>query len=469
MRRLAIFGCGVKGRTVNFSIKIDKQSSNSVIFFIDDNSAFHGTKVDGIPVVSFSEFLSLQYDTQTTHLIWAVNLHTANVRHRMGQVRDACSSLGVEVLYSPITNELLGPPKKIVDEDFYNYLLGRAPIVIDNTEVKEKVGNQRVMVTGAAGSIGSEIVRQLVLLGVGKLILMDNAESGLEGVSRLLDNLKYTNYSIVLGDVRSDSDLNLAFSHEPNIVYHAAAYKHVPILEDFPIKALEVNITGTYKVAMNAMKCGVSKFVLISTDKAVNPTNVMGASKRLCELIIQRLGLMTDRMVFITTRFGNVLGSNGSVVPKFLEQLKNTQTLTVTHKDVIRYFMTIPEAAQLVIQAADIGNMDEIFLFEMGEPVKIYELAERIIKYYNYQLGVNASIEVTGLRKGEKLYEELLTQSEFCIASANEKIKIARKNPLNTTQIEEIDNFLENMEQHSDSSFVSALKSIITEFNHKTI
>ena len=313
-------------------------------------------------------------------------------------------------------------------------MLGREEIKINMQEIAAEYSEKTILVTGAAGSIGSELCRQLAQNKVHKLILFDSAETPLHNV-RLEFEKKFPTIDFVpvIGDVRVIQRLRMVFeTYHPQIVFHAAAYKHVPLMEENPCEAVLANVVGTRQVADMAVEYGAEKMIMVSTDKAVNPTNVMGASKRLAEIYVQSLGYaikesaVKGKTKFITTRFGNVLGSNGSVIPRFKEQIENGGPVTVTHKDIIRYFMTIPEACRLVMEAGMMGEGNEIFVFEMGEPVKIVDMATRMIELAGYQPGEDIKIEFTGLRPGEKLYEELLSTEENTLPTSNKKIKIAK-------------------------------------------
>ena len=289
-------------------------------------------------------------------------------------------------------------------------LLGRTTIEIDKNPIEKMIKDKTVMITGAAGSIGSEIVRQLSDLHPRKLILLDNAETPLHNIKlEVLEKFKGVEYAFVIADVRMRDRIESVFSEmRPNVVFHAAAYKHVPLMEDNPSESILANVVGSRNVADMAVKYGVESFVMVSTDKAVNPTNVMGCSKRLAEIYVQSLAKKLEKQEgkmtrFITTRFGNVLGSNGSVIPLFRQQIENGGPVTVTHPDIIRYFMTIPEACQLVLEAATLGQGGEIFVFDMGRPVKIADLAKNMIRLSGLDPGKDIQIEYTGLRPGEKL------------------------------------------------------------------
>jgi len=313
-------------------------------------------------------------------------------------------------------------------------LLGREEIQINLKEISDKLEDKVVMVTGAAGSIGSELCRQLTQFKVKQLIFFDVAETPMHNIQlEFTEQYPHVSFVPVIGDVRSSERVDFVFrKYHPQLVFHAAAYKHVPLMEMNPCEAIRVNVFGTRNVADFAVRYGVEQFVMISTDKAVNPTNVMGASKRLAEIYVQSLsvairdGKHEGKTSFITTRFGNVLGSNGSVIPRFREQIRNGGPVTVTHPDIIRYFMTIPEACRLVLEAGTIGNGGEIFVFEMGKPVRIADMARRMIELSGFEPGKDISIVYTGLRPGEKLYEELLSNKENTTPTPHAKIRVAK-------------------------------------------
>ena len=359
-----------------------------------------------------------------------------SIKEEENRLLEYSKSIGVKTLIAPSISEadVDGPFHQFVRPIRIEDLLGREEIKINMGEIAAEYCNKTVLVTGAAGSIGSELCRQLAQIGVRKLILFDSAESPLHNV-RLEFEKKYPRIDFVpvIGDVRVIQRLRMVFElYHPQIVFHAAAYKHVPLMEENPCEAVYVNVIGSRQVADMAVEYGTEKMIMISTDKAVNPTNVMGASKRLAEIYVQSLGTaIKERIVkgntkFITTRFGNVLGSNGSVIPRFKEQIENGGPVTVTHPDIIRYFMTIPEACRLVMEAGMMGEGNEIFVFEMGEPVKIVDLATRMIELAGYRPDEDIKVEFTGLRPGEKLYEELLSTEENTLPTSNKKIKIAK-------------------------------------------
>ena len=345
-----------------------------------------------------------------------------------------CEQISLHTLVVPEMEEVHnGAIKRSIRDIKIEDLLGREEIQINMQEIACLLENKVILVTGAAGSIGSEICRQLAHFPICKLICFDSAETPMHNLRlELEDKFPNLNFVPVIGDVRSEDRLDYVFRKwHPHIVFHAAAYKHVPLMEENPCEAVRVNVYGTRLVADAAVKYNVEKFVMISTDKAVNPTNVMGCSKRLAEIYVQSLSLAITQgeiqglTKFITTRFGNVLGSNGSVIPRFREQIKNGGPVTVTHPDIIRYFMTIPEACRLVLEAGTMGNGGEIFVFDMGEPVKIIDLANRMIELSGMKVGEDIEIKYTGLRPGEKLYEELLSDNENTKGTLHKKIRVA--------------------------------------------
>ena len=350
-------------------------------------------------------------------------------------------------------------------------LLGRDPIVLDNPLVSEHIKGSCVLITGACGSIGSEIVRQVANYGASKIVLFDQAETPMHDLSlEMKKNFPTANVELVMGDVRNRERVEEAFKEfRPRYVFHAAAYKHVPMMEINPTEAILANVRGTRNVADLALKYDVYKFVMISTDKAVNPTNVMGCTKRLAEIYCQSLYFDAQRKgkntQFITTRFGNVLGSNGSVIPLFRRQIAAGGPVTVTHKEIIRYFMTIPEACSLVLEAGCMGSGGEIYIFDMGEPVKIYDLARRMISLAGLKPDVDIKIEEIGLRPGEKLYEELLNDKEKTTATVNKKIMIAKVKTYDYQDVcAKIDNIISLAASGDTHSMIYAMKEFVPEY-----
>ena len=343
-------------------------------------------------------------------------------------------------------------------------------------EIHQSLRGKVVMVTGAAGSIGSELCRQLCTFDLKELILFDSAETPMHNIRlELEDRFPNVHFEPVMGDIRMVDRLESVFSRfRPQYVFHAAAYKHVPLMEENPCEAVHTNVFGTRLVANMAVKYGVDKFIMVSTDKAVNPTNVMGASKRLAEIYVQSLSIAISRgevdghTRFITTRFGNVLGSNGSVIPRFREQLAKGGPLTVTHPEIIRYFMTIPEACRLVLEAAFMGKGNEIFVFDMGTPVKIADLARRMIELAGLRPGEDIEIKYTGLRPGEKLYEELLATKENTLPTENKQIYRAQVREYNYHTVDKDIDTLTDLAIHvKKMETVREMKRIVPEFKSK--
>lgn len=384
-----------------------------------------------------------------------------------------CLEKGLEVMVSPPWEGVDAPGQMHVQMKPIQFedLLGREEIYIDMERIESQVQNKVILITGAAGSIGSEMVRQLAAFNPRSLVLFDLAETPLHNL-RLELELKYPNltFETVIGDVRSVNRLGYVFrKFHPQLVYHAAAYKHVPMMEDNPCEAILVNVLGTKNLSNFSAQYGVERFVMISTDKAVNPTNVMGASKRMAEIYVQTLAKECARMgnpiQFVTTRFGNVLGSNGSVIPHFKAQIERGGPVTVTHPDIIRYFMTIPEACRLVLEAASFGKSGEIYVFDMGEPVKIIDLAHKMIELAGMVPEEDIKIQITGLRPGEKLYEELLNDKETTLPTEHDKITVAQVRQYNFEEV------CDKLKITIDSAYVvdipctiRAMKDLIPEF-----
>jgi FlaA1/EpsC-like NDP-sugar epimerase len=351
-------------------------------------------------------------------------------------------------------------------------LLERKPIVLDTKRISSQINNKTVLITGCAGSIGSEIVRQIINYQPIKIIILDQAESPLHSLKLEIDTLsKSIEIKTIIADIRNYETLERVFrNYEPNYVYHAAAYKHVPLMEENPAQAIFTNVLGTKNLVDLSGSYGVEKFVLISTDKAVNPSSVMGASKRIAEKYVQSYNFKLQEKSnsstkFITTRFGNVLGSNGSVVPLFSQQIQAGGPITITHPDIIRYFMTIPEACQLVLEAGAMGNGGEIYIFDMGKPVKIIDLANKMIRLAGFVPDKEIKIKIIGLRPGEKLYEELLNNSAKTLPTHNEKIMIGLEHADNFDNLEmDINELLHTAKYSSNEEIVSMMKKIIPEF-----
>lgn len=384
---------------------------------------------------------------------------------------DTCLANNIQIFNSPSIQELEDQSSDIV-KDIQKIqiedLLERTEIKLDNTVIGNFINNKIVLITGGAGSIGSEIVRQVATFNPKLLIVLDQAESALHELELdMRERFPSSNFKFVLGDVRAKSRLEQLFDeNQISIIYHAAAYKHVPLIENHPKEGINTNIVGTVNLADLALAHKVDRFVLISTDKAVNPTNVMGASKRAAEIYVQSLSTVDHNQTkFVITRFGNVLGSNGSVIPHFKRQIEAGGPVTVTHKDIIRYFMTIPEACQLVLQAGTMGNGGEIFVFDMGEPVRIVDLAEKMIRLSGFEPYKDVDIEFIGLRPGEKLYEELLSDDSTSLPTHHPKILIANQPIWDYHKtLNQINNIIIASESDTNSNVVSQLKILIPEY-----
>ena len=382
-----------------------------------------------------------------------------------------CEQASLKTLVVPEMEELRGgEAKRSVREIRIEDLLGREEIHINLDEIGNLLEGKTVLVTGAAGSIGSEICRQLAHFPIKKLVCFDSAETPMHNLRlELEEKYKELNFVPVIGDVRSPDRVDYVFRNwHPQVVFHAAAYKHVPMMEDNPCESVGNNVDGTRVIADLSVKYGTRKFVMVSTDKAVNPTNVMGCSKRICEIYVQSLdqaikdGKVRGRTQFVTTRFGNVLGSNGSVIPLFKEQIKRGGPVTVTHKDIIRFFMLIPEACKLVLEAGTMGNGGEIFVFDMGKPVRIVDLAERMIRLSGVK---GIEIRFTGLRDGEKLYEEVLNEEETSKPTFHPKIKIAQVRAYDYADANlQIDALVHACAVEGDMQIVKRMKEIVPEF-----
>ena len=388
-----------------------------------------------------------------------------------------CDAINLRTLVVPSTEEMRnGMIPRSVRRVRIEDLLGRDEIEINLREIGALLTGKTVLVTGAAGSIGSEICRQLAKFSIERLVCFDSGETPMHNLRlELEEKYPYLKFIPVIGDVRSQQRLDYVFREfHPQVVFHAAAYKHVPLMEENPCEAIRVNVFGSRNVADMAVKYGVERFVMVSTDKAVNPTNIMGCSKRLAEIYVQSLsiaiqkGEIEGKTKFITTRFGNVLGSNGSVIPRFKEQIKNGGPVTVTHPDIIRFFMTIPEACRLVLEAGTMGNGGEIFVFDMGEPVKIADLARRMIVLAGFRPDKDIRIEYTGLRPGEKLYEEVLSDKENTKETPHPKIHVAQVREYKYAEVaEKIDHLTELAVAVQIPEMVKEMKAIVPEFISK--
>jgi FlaA1/EpsC-like NDP-sugar epimerase len=468
LKHVLIYGAGTSGLITYDALTNDTKTNNHVVGFIDDNTEKIGKKINLLPVYSLEDITKRTLDKNEIDEV-IISIQSIEPK-RLLEITTHLFSLNLKVkIVPPIQNWIdgdlsVGQIKDVKIED----LLGRAPIQIINPELEHEYENKTILITGAAGSIGSEIARKLTNYKCKKLILLDIAESPLYDLQQEFVLKGHDNFIPIIADIKDQKRLDKIFEEfKPSIVFHAAAYKHVPLMESNPYEAVKVNICGTKNVANLSVVYGVNKFVLISTDKAVNPTNVMGASKRIAELYVSCLK-GKGKTKFITTRFGNVLGSNGSVIPLFKNQIESGGPLTVTHKEITRYFMTIPEACQLVLEAATMGNGGEIFVFDMGKSVKIFDLAKNMIVLSGLRYPEDIDIKITGLRPGEKIYEELLADGENTINTYHEKIMIARTKPFDVAKIEStIINLCKISTETSNLEIVSIIKELVPEYISK--
>ncbi len=462
-----IYGAGDAGIITKKALEQDTSCYYDIVAFADDSSSKVGKTINGIPVYKPSKILNKDYISKNNIQTIILALPSVSKEQRTKIINEIIN-LGLVIKSVPHLNNWIDNnlTANQIEDIKIEDLLGREPIVLGKENITEGLHDKVIMVTGAAGSIGSEICRQVLHYKPKKLILLDQAESPLYDIQfELRNNEPYRSFNIpmefVIGNVKDEVKMREVFrKHQPQIVYHAAAYKHVPLMEEFPYEAVFVNVLGTKNVADLAIEFGVEKFVMVSTDKAVNPTNVMGATKRIAEIYTQ--SRKAEKTAFVTTRFGNVLGSNGSVIPLFKKQLANGGPLTVTDRNIIRYFMTIPEACSLVLEAGVMGEREDIFVFDMGEPVKIYDLAKKMIKLSHKQ---NIEIEITGLRPGEKLYEELLSTKENTIPTEHAKIMRAKVRRYTEEEVnEKIETLINLIPTSDDFKIVAQMKNIVPEF-----
>jgi FlaA1/EpsC-like NDP-sugar epimerase len=476
-KKVIIYGAGQAGFATKRVLEHDTTANVIITAFLDDDPRKLDKVVDGIKIIHPSQLANFTRSEKIDELIIA---HFSISPARKNEIVDFCLDHNIKVLNVPPLDTWINgqfSARQLQTLKIEN-LLEREPIKINNEEIGHQLKNKRILVTGAAGSIGSEIVRQLLKFEPQTIVLCDQAETPLHHLElELQDMHSKVNCVSFLGDVRNRDRMNDLFAqYEPHYVYHAAAYKHVPMMELCPQEAILTNVMGTRIIADLSVQYKVRRFVMVSTDKAVNPTNVMGASKRLAESYVQYLhrtfhdisqvNNQDSPTKFITTRFGNVLGSNGSVIIRFKEQIEKGGPVTVTHPNITRFFMTIPEACQLVLEAGSMGKGGEIFVFDMGKPVSIADLAKKMIRLYGYLPGVDIDIKFTGLRPGEKLYEELLMDSENTTATYHEKIMIARIRNMQNEQLPEDLNLLFELARHRDATMelVTQMKKMVPEF-----
>lgn len=475
-KQVLVFGTNDK------SVALVKRLYNSphylVIGFLVHGTALKKQTIDGLKIYYYTGEESLAYLKKHYGVDAILFSRERDAREEKSSLIKYCIDNSLKVLIAPEIDEVIGGRimKNSIREVKIEDLLGRPEIKISMKEITESFKGKTVMVTGAAGSIGSELCRQLVSIGIGRLILYDNAETPMHNLRlELEERFPDLDYVPVIGDVRLLPRLDFAFrTYRPDVVFHAAAYKHVPLMEENPCEAVLVNVIGSRNVADKCIEYNVEKMVMISTDKAVNPTNIMGCTKRLAEIYVQSLGLAIERgeikgkTKFVTTRFGNVLGSNGSVIPRFKEQIMHGGPVTVTHPDITRFFMTIPEACRLVMEAATMTDGNQIFVFDMGESVKIDTLARNMITLAGFKPDVDIKIEYTGLRPGEKLYEEVLANDENTLPTAHSRIRIAKVREYDYAEARKAAAELEILSKDVEiPEMVRYMKKIVPEFKSK--
>lgn len=467
-KNVIICGSDEYGMMAKHALDNAVDASYNIIAFVDMNDKKAGKVLEGVKIY---KSMALPYLLKRFNVDKVVIAKKLLAQEKKRKLIETCLKYNVNVLEVPqfeswINGELnIKHIRNIKIED----LLDRGVIELDDNALRKQLLNKTILVTGAAGSIGSEIVRQLTRFKPSKIVLFDEAESPLYDIQlELGEKFRFNDFAIEMGDVREYHRIESVFlKYRPDIVYHAAAYKHVPMVELLPLEGVKTNIFGTKNVADLAVKYGVDKFVMISTDKAVNPTNVMGCTKRIAEIYIQSLN-SKSKTSFITTRFGNVLGSNGSVIPRFTRQIEEGGPVTVTHPDITRFFMTIPEACQLVLQAGALGEGGEIFVFDMGESVRIVDLARKMIKLSGFEVGKDIHIVFTGLRPGEKLYEEVLNVKETTLPTPHKRIKRAKVREYDFEDIkEQITDLYTILESGKTFDVVRKMKLIVPEFKSK--
>jgi FlaA1/EpsC-like NDP-sugar epimerase len=468
-----IYGSDANAISVANALKSEKPTRFKIVGFVDKENMNVSKRILGLPILNLRKKIPvIMRSIDAEALIIADKSLTKDQKL---SIVDECLEFNYKVYTVPLISdwednaEISKKVKTFQIQD----LLERKPIVLDNKSISKQLNKKTILISGAAGSIGSEIARQICEFLPQQIILLDQAETPLHHLRLEMNELLLKTHIIpVICDVRNFESVNRIFEkYKPSVVFHAAAYKHVPLMEENPSEAIFVNVLGTKNLADLSVKHKVKTFVMVSTDKAVNPSNVMGASKRIAEKYVQSLHskLLADgnatKTKFITTRFGNVLGSNGSVVPLFTQQIAKGGPLTITHPDIIRYFMTIPEACQLVLEAGAMGNGGEIYIFDMGKPVKIIDLAKKMIRLAGYTPGKEIKIEVVGLRPGEKLYEELLNDNSKTLQTHHEKIMIAQDQHQEIDFIlESVDDLIKTASTFVNTDIVTKMKKIVPEF-----
>jgi len=469
--KAVIYGADSNSISVVTALQSEKIKRFQIVGFIDKRNLDFSKRILDIPILNSKKKISVVLRAINAQVLILSDNSLSNIEKL--KIIEDCLDSNIKVYNSGAISDWENKDaisKKVIEFKIED-LLGRSSISLDQEPISNQLFDKKILITGAAGSIGSELAKQIITFYPAEIIILDQAETPLHFLSSEMEKLNSdTKITTIIADIRNKESLKRIFkSKKPEVVYHAAAYKHVPMMEENPSQAIFTNVLGTINTADLALEYGVENFVFISTDKAVNPSNVMGASKRIAERYIQGISLKAkneqSNIKFITTRFGNVLGSNGSVVPLFTEQIQNGGPITITHPDVIRYFMTIPEACQLVIEAGAMGNGGEIFIFDMGEPVKIIDLAKKMILLAGLIPEIDIKIKIIGLRPGEKLYEELLNDHSKTAPTHNSKIMIANDTStdydLLFTEVEKLIAFANN---NNNNKLVSKMKEIVPEF-----
>lgn len=472
-KRKRILVYGIDNKSVSLVKRLGNSPHYAIVGFITYGDKQYHT-INNMPVYYFQnieglEFLKNQYDIEA--ILFASEDQARKEQDRLINFSIKCD---VRVMVSPKIDEVIdGKIRQGIRDIKIEDLLGRSEIKISMNEITANFKDKVILVTGAAGSIGSELCRQLATFGIKHLVLFDNGETPMHNLRLELEE-KYPDlkFTPIIGDVRLPLRLDYAFRRfHPQVVFHAAAYKHVPLMEENPCEAVLVNVAGSRNVADKCIEYGVEKMVMISTDKAVNPTNIMGCTKRLAEIYVQSLGiaiakgLVQGKTKFVTTRFGNVLGSNGSVIPRFREQIEKGGPVTVTHPDITRFFMTIPEACRLVMEAATMSTGNQIFVFDMGKSVKIATLAKRMIELAGLREGIDINIEYTGLRPGEKLYEEVLSNTENTLPTNHDRIRVAKVREYDYNDAQKAAKELEELSRNVNiPDMVRLMKHIVPEY-----
>lgn len=477
-KRTNVMVYGVDDKSVATVARLANSPHYNVIGYLNYGRRLRGQNIGGIKIFYFENSSDIKLFRERFFVDAILFAREESIKAEASRLIEYCQETRVKVLVAPSIDEVIDGKimKSSIREVKIEDLLGRDEIKISMKEIVENFNGKTVMVTGAAGSIGSELCRQLASFGPRKLILFDNGETPMHNLRLELEE-RYRNLDFipVIGDVRQEPRLDYVFrTYRPQVVFHAAAYKHVPLMEENPCEAVRVNVAGSRNVADKCIEYDVEKMVMISTDKAVNPTNIMGCTKRLAEIYVQSLGLAIERgevkgrTRFVTTRFGNVLGSNGSVIPRFREQIAKGGPVTVTHPEITRFFMTIPEACRLVMEAATMSTGNQIFVFDMGESVKIDTLARRMITLAGFTPDVDIAIEYSGLRPGEKLYEEVLSNKENTDPTSHDRIRVAKVREYGHDKAKEVMSELEDLALKVEiPEMVQLMKQTVPEFISK--